>query len=228
MRDYSIGHRLILLRQRNPLIWAAEEDFNTLPCEQQIMWLIEACYTCAQSYAYRKKLESDPTRWLLFKNKRLVSKWAELRAHYTADTWVLEFAKFRNYLAQSKITTEFEHKRDGFPFMPVAPSKDADGRSLGAPYDATLIQFLIRSMHKTEAEALEYPLALAQAHFLAHLEREGALKILNGSEMDFRETSRAQDEKAAKDAGFNTVEEHTAFVLEENRKAKEAALTAKK
>ena len=81
--------------------------------------------------------------------------------------------------------------------MPVTPAKDGTGRTLGGPYDAALLQFLIQRMRLTEAEALEYPLGLAQAHFLTYLERGGGLRILNGEELDFEDYCREEDAKAA-------------------------------
>ena len=226
MLDFSIGHRLLLLRARNPLLWQEEAEFNQRPAEEQIAWLLEAVYVCAQSFAFRQKLEKEPTRWALWRNKRRVAKWHRLHAHYEVEDWVRELAKFRVYLASAKIISDFDDKRDGFPFMPVRAASNEAGRSLGAPYEGTLIQFLVREMKITEAAAYEYPLGLAQAHFLIYLEREGCLRILNAEELDFKEYVAEYDLKAAQDAGFSTVKEHVAAVLAENAKQKAAAHAA--
>ena len=217
MHDFSIGHRLILLRQRNPLLWASEADFNSLPFEQQIMWLISAATVCS--------LPINPGFWTKLKHSFDVrcNRW--IRRKFNQADWALEIANFRNYLAASQIITRYEDRREGFPFMPTVSGTDSESRSLGGPYDATLIQFLVKIFRLTQSEAMQYPVGLAQSHFLVHLEREGGLKILNGEEMDFKDYSRQRDMEAAKAAGFKTVGEHVAHVLAEAQRAKEAAAT---
>ena len=224
--DFCIGHRLILLRQRNPLLWQTEADFNLLPFARQNFWLVEAVYVCAQSFAGRQRLEKEPTRWALWQNRRLVRKWHRhiRRAEGGVRTgvpglayWALEAAKFRNYLAGARIITEFEERREGFPFMPVTGMPEADGRSLGGPTDAALLQFLVRELRLDLAAALEYPLGLAQAHYLSHLERTGNLRIMNADEMEFKEQNGLRDLEAAKAAGFETVKEHVESVVAKAR-----------
>lgn len=217
LRDFCIGHRLILLRQRNPLLWQSEPDFNALPGDEQRRHLLAAVTVCS--------LPMYPTRWQQFRHRCAMRRNRRARKHFTEADWALEAAKFRIYLAQSRLTTDFNERGDGGrpqgPFMPTVPAENSPGRSLGGPYDAALIQFLLKArLCASHAEAMEFPLTLAQAHFLTWLEREGALKILNSEEMDFKEYCADSDLKAARAAGFNTVAEHMAHVLAENAKAK--------
>ena len=230
--DFCTGHRLILLRQRNPLLWQAESDFNSEPFERQCAALIEAVYTCAQSFAGRQRLEKDPTRLMLWKNARLVKRWHRARrraelfhmeqsTEYRLAYWSTEVAKFRNYLASSRLATEFDERRDGFPFLPVNSVPEADGRALGGPYDAALIQFMIRELRLSMSEAMEYPIGLAQAHFLVWSERQGNIRILNQDEMQFREQNSLRDLEEAKAAGFATAKEYFEHCLTEAKAAKE-------
>ena len=210
------------MRQRNPLVFSAESDFNALPSEAQINWLFEAVYICNQTFAHLRRLESDPTDELLQDNARNKEKWHALHKDYKAADWAEAIAAFRNYIASQTPITEFKQRRDPFPFLPCASMPDAKGRSLGGPYDATLIQFLVgQRLCGSEGEAMEYPFARAEMHYLTHLEREGALKIINNAEMEFEEKTAELDLKAAKVAGFDTVEAHVESVTANARAAKE-------
>jgi len=197
LRDFSIGHRLILVRQRNPLLWMPESEFNLLPFSNQVFWLLEAVYVCGQSYSHRKKLEQGAGIIDRFLNWVKVKAWHRRRKREETD-WALELANFRNYLNSSRLITDFKSRREGFPFLPTIPSPDAKGRPLGAPFDACLLQFLIREFRLTPEEAHEYPLALAEAHYLSWLEREGGLRIMNAFDMEFEDYCREENEKAAK------------------------------
>lgn len=236
--DFCIGHRLILLKQRNPFLWMEESDFNNIPFEKQCFWLIESVYTCAQSHAFRRRFESGSVGHIeLWWHRRKVSSWhrrrkreCPKRADSVKDYWAVEIAKFRNYLNLSRVIEDFNARREGFPFLPTNSMPNSDGRALGGPYDAALIQFLTDRLGVTEAQAFEYPLARAQIHYLTWLEREGNLRILNATEMEFRENNAMRDLEAAKTAGFNTVQEHYDHVLSENKAEKlkkEQATTAK-
>lgn len=194
LRDFSIGHRLILLRQRNPLLWMSEEEYNSLPTTQQIYWLIEAVYVCGQSYAFRKRLEQGAGTIDRLRNWMAVKAWHWRRRREKTD-WALETANFRNYLNQGKLTTEYKHRREGFPFMPIAEALDSKGRSLGAPYDALLVSFLMREMRFTEAQAMEYPLALAEIYYLTSAERDGGVRVLNWFETQFEEKCQAMEKE---------------------------------
>lgn len=233
LRDYSIGHRLLFMRQRNPLVFGDESAFNQLPSETKIFWLIESVTVCNQTYAYRMQLEKEPTKAILKAQTKTSKLWRKLREKSQAEFlktaglnewWALEIAQFRNYLNSSRIITDFKFKREPFPFLPLGTVEDAKGRQCGGPHEGTLIQFLINSnLVKNADEAMEYPFALAEMHYFIRLEREGAIKILNTDEIEFKETCEARDLESAKAAGFNTVEEHIEFIKGNAKKQKEEA-----
>ena len=237
LREYSLGHRLLFLRQRNPLLWSAQADFDLLPFETQAAWLIEAVTVCNQTYAWRSGLENDLTGELEKKFKADSKKWADARVELQkqfqaenpkatlADWWAQEIAKFRNYIASQTVITDIEARRDPFPFLPCQSVPEATGRSLGSPYDASLIQFLLASrLCQNAAEAMEYPFGLAEMHYLTHLEHEGALRIMNNEEIRLHERMEAFDLDLARKAGFKTAKEHRAWIVEESRKPKKGSV----
>ena len=213
------------MHQRNPLVFGEEAEFNKLPDETRIFWLIESVTVCNQTYADRLSLEKSPTKAMLKKFAKDSKVWRKSReraqAQFLKQTdadlsgwWAAEIVEFRNYLNASRIITDYKLKREPFPFLPCAPVPDAKGRSFGAPYEAQLIQFLIRSrLCPNAAEAMEYPFALAEMHYLTHLEHEGALQIMNADELAHKERMLKLDLDAAHKAGFQTVEEHIAFIV---------------
>ncbi len=233
------------MRQRNPLVFGDEQAFNELPSETKIFWLIESVSVCNQTYASRISLEKSPTRWMLWRLKLDSKKWRAARSKSQSEFlktdrndgripdlnewWALEIASFRNYLNSSRIVTEFKFKREPFPFLPCCAMPDEKkGRSLGGPYESTLIQFLLNAKFvKDVPEAMEYQFALAEVHYLVHLEREGAIKILNAEEIDFKEQCDARDLEAAQAAGFQTVEEHIEFIKSGAKKKNEEAVVKK-
>jgi hypothetical protein len=248
LRDYSIGHRILFMRQRNPLVFGDESEFNKLPSDGeagQKFWLIRSVAVCNQTFAYRIQLEREPTKEILKAEEKTGKDWMAARAKSQdeflaaarADTsripdlnewWALELAQFRNYINSSRIVTDFKFKREPFPFLPCEPMPDATkGRALGGPYESTLIQFLLNARFVQDmAAAMEYSFALAEMHYLTHLEREGAIRILNAQEIEFKETCAARDLEAARAAGFDTVEEHIEFVKGNAKKENEKRAAA--
>ena len=220
------------MRQRNPLVFGDEAEFNKLPDETRIFWLIESVTVCNQTYDFRQQLEKAPTRRMLRQFNRASKQWRKLReksqAAYLkqadnslAGWWAAETAEFRNYLNASRIITDYKLRRDPFPFLPCASVPDAKGRTFGAPYEAQLIQFLIHSrLCADNAAAMEYPFALAEMHYLTHLEREGALQIMNHDDLAHKERMAKIDLDAAHKAGFKTVEDHIDFIVSQAKAAK--------
>ncbi len=237
------------MRQRNPLAFGFGDSFDKIPMHGEggkIFWLLRSVAVCNQTYAYRIQVEREPTKEIIKAEGAGAKKWSDAReksqeeflAAARADTsqvpdvnkwWEREIAAFRAYLNASHIITKFKFRRDDCPFLPCGPMPDAEkGRQLGCPHESTLIQFLLSSRFvQTAAEAMEYPFALAEMHHLAHLEREGCLKILNEDEIEFKETCEARDLEAAQAAGFATVEEHIEFIKGNAKKKNDEAAASK-
>lgn len=161
--------------------------------------------------------------------------------------WPTQVALFRNYQASSRVNTDAEtfplrlDRGEGqgevsIPFLPcmaAQPSTNdyqpSTNRSLGSPYDALLIQFLLKSgLCRTEAECLDYPFGLAEVHYLTHLEKEGCLRIINAAEWEFAADCAQRDLEAAIAAGFSTAKEHFEHVLAEAKKKQRSEVRSQK
>src|SRR5208283_5190066 len=143
-------------RQRNPLLTRSEEEFNQLPYAEQILWIIEAVYICAKSCRERTRLEYasllgwrqvvnwlDVKGWHWRRKGSPVGCW-KLKAHLSRQLdWAVELVHLRNYFNSARVITDYDERKKGFPWLPCTRSEDAKGRSLGAPFEAILIQFLI-------------------------------------------------------------------------------------
>lgn len=112
MLDYSIGHELLLLRNRNPLVLISLAEFDKLSKPQQIFSIIQAVMICSRTWAENKK----PFRW------QRLWEWTSRRTD-----WPLAIAEFRNYRAQGST-------------MPLTRSpKESEGRSLQGPHLARVL-----------------------------------------------------------------------------------------
>jgi hypothetical protein len=237
LRDFSIGHRIIFMRQRNVLVFGDESEFLNLPFEEQTRLLIDSVSVCNRTFKDRMQLEKFPTKELIKQLATDSDKWKKEREEAKAKFktasgledaaaifawWQAETDYFRKYLNASRIVTDFKLKSEAFPFLPCSAMPGSKGRSYGAPYEAQLIQFLIRSrLCQNADEAMEYPFALAEMHYLTHLEHEGSLQIMNHDELAHKERMLKLDLDAARKAGFGTVEEHIAFITGNARAAME-------
>jgi len=113
MADYSLGHELLLLQQRNPLVMMNGAEFNALPIVAQIQSVTRAALICCRSWSENK----GSHRWLGF------WRWKNRRADYP-----LAIAEFRNY------------RESGSTFPNILPPEES-GRALGAPYFARLTAY---------------------------------------------------------------------------------------
>lgn len=203
MRNYSLGHELLLLQQRNAFLLTG---FDSLPEEQKRLALVRAADVCSQTWS--ENHFTPGTWWDKTRMRKVWARWqravkcgvrSEERgvladgcqpdgAHGVTrptTTWGAEIAKLREYIraGSTKPTTE---ACDG-------PA----GRQHGAPFHASLIQFLISQMGLPEMEAYDYPFGLAKFHYYTHAEAEGGIKIVNAPEMEFEEFCAREDAKAA-------------------------------
>lgn len=171
LRDYSLGHEILLLRRRNALLLLSADHFNALPKQDQILALLQAVLICSATWDQNRRGQ----KWLRLWH------WLNQNAN-----WPLAIADFRNYLEQGRLTPAI----NGVP--------DATGRPLGGPYHARLLQFIIQNLGLRESEAFDYPFGAAQFHYFTYLELEGAIRILNQDEIDFETWCAEEEAKANK------------------------------
>lgn len=123
---------------------------------------------------------------LICRDTRIVSfrlwEWLNRKTNWEREIW-----KFRTYL----------HAGSGSP--PVESIDAKEGRELGAPFHASLIQFLIAKLGMSEAQAFAYPMGLAKFHYYTSAEEAGGVKIINTAETEFDEFCKRMDEKEAQE-----------------------------
>lgn len=203
LREYSLGHELILTRRGNPLLLDSVAEISP---GRQIHALREAVWICSHSWAQNER-DFRPATIL----HRLFSSvkcrfwcWLTRRENYP-----MAIAEFRNYLAAAHVqlpapTREAAEIASG----KAGEDEESHGRELGAPLLANLIWFAATHLEKflelsdagSEIEELRcsvYDLALAKVanfYFVA-MEEAGRLRIENRDEAAARlelETARAE------------------------------------
>ena len=175
LRPYSLGHELILLQERNPLLFD-ESAFADLPAADQRRAVIRAALICARRWTEQDELPPNLRAW-----QQLLEK--------HPPNYPLEIAHWRIY---------FNAAHTCFP----APDPRADdicsgsggyepmtalrGRPLGAPHLARLINFVTERDLATRlcgcAVAFDVPYGLANSLYAAHSEAEGGIRIESAAE----------------------------------------------
>lgn len=163
--NYSLGHELILLSERNSLAFLSEEDFDRLPINEQVFAVMRAVLICSTSY---EEFSKKKQRWLRLWN------WIIFREDF------LEAAKqFRDYRAAGS-TYPRPPTRDADQ---IANGKEDEGRQLGGDLMPRLINFLC---HRATAlgykSVYEIPYGFALHLYFTDLEMEGRIKIENERE----------------------------------------------
>lgn len=175
MLRYSVGHEIVLLSRRNPLVMGSEGEFSRLAGEEQRTAIILAADVCCQTWA---EYHASYNAWQRF---RIGRKWAQWRQAIADADYPLAIAEWRNYRAAGSATFTTEEM----------PNTGDEFRYFGQPEMASLINFLQITCGLTEAQAFDYPLGLARMRRLVWLESEGAVRITNAHEA---EIARRRDE----------------------------------
>lgn len=164
---YSIGHEVLLLNERNPLLLETAESFADLPMANRIFAVKRAALVCSQTWRENHARQ----RWL-----RLWG-WVTRNADYS-----LAAIDMRNYMIAGRR-------------LPMPPSKhacdvlygkdDEKGRAMGSPLMAQLFNFVSKNMDRfalTPATAWDAPLSLAGMLHFAELEADGRMRVENEAE----------------------------------------------
>ncbi len=199
LRPYSIGHELWLLREDSP--FAKEDRVSTGPDSRSD--LIRAVWTCSLTW---KEIRGGRADWL----KPL--KLAIWTARLTRMDFDQAETAFRDYLLL------------GSDLAPTDRDPKDTSRPLGGPHLARLILFLIRELRKTEEEAFDYPMALANWHYATWLEKEGAVRVLNEDEVGFLKWVAEQEENKGLGAGRSGGDDRGIAVDADEKRQRTAAL----
>lgn len=172
LRDYSIGHEIILLQRRNALLInparGSGSDDSSL-----VAALYEAVLVCHRSWGEQGRREKNLRLW------GWVNRKADLKS---------EISNFKSYL-------DAAHRLPPVPLefaVKVAEGDEAvkPGRSMGAPQTALLLNF-IGSEHPELARqygtVFDVPYGLASWLYFADAELNGRFRIENAQELENRE-----------------------------------------
>ena len=166
---YSIGHEVLLLKERNPFVIYTPEFFATLPLSHQIFAVKRAVLVCSQN----DKQNSKPHRWL-----RLWG-WLTRKADYA-----VAIADFRNYITEGRT---LPHPPSNHAVEVLYGKEDEKGRAMGSPLMAQLYNYVSDNLDKfglTPQTAWDASYALAGMLYFSDLESEGRMRIENAKEAE--------------------------------------------
>lgn len=165
MLEYSIGHELLLWRQRNPLIQGRQE-FEALPPDEQREAVMNAALVCSRPWQCAPKQRRELRRWGR-KTRRLVT-----------SIEVFKFRAYREDGAQS-LPTRSIPKTSGVPY-----------HYFGSPETALLLLF-VHPLYRDFGyrTPFDFPLGLARTLYLADAESKGFVWVKNHH--DLAEEARA-------------------------------------
>ena len=158
MRDYSIGHEILLWRKRNTLATYSEESFAELDDSQQKDDLFHALFTCERSWTEN----FQPVRFAC------LFGWTRRNADYPAA-----FKAFREYRESGSQTL----KTKKMPRVAGAPH-----HYFGAPETARLVLFVNRErLHESLGfeTPYDFPFGLARILYLTQVESDGGIWVEN-------------------------------------------------
>lgn len=117
LRDYSIGHELILIQRHNPLL---VEGFEKLEKQDRIAAVVDATLICSQTWEQNKKRDKWLRLWL----------------------WLIRNSDFDS--AAIELLT---HRAEGSSFPKLEPAtKDERGRELGGPFLGRVLCYGLRTI----------------------------------------------------------------------------------
>lgn len=189
LRDYSIGHEILLFRERNALLGFKPSEFNQLPAVHQLFFLKRAALICSRDWRTNcraaRGLYREPNLWLW--------NWA---IRWELHDIPLNIAEFRNYLnAAANVLPALSSKipEDSETYQMANGGEDlGGGRTLGSPLIAQLILFLCRLpagqqlLEPGDHPVYDFPFTLAANLYFTSLEMDGDLHIENANEADVR------------------------------------------
>lgn len=191
LRDYSLGHELLLQSQRNPLLLLGEEQFNALPWPEQVAALRRAVWLCANTAAQNRR---EP--WLRVKLHFWL--WRTRRANYP-----LALAEFRNYLAACRQLLPMPDRGSYLAANGLDPNDEPPGRLLGSPWLARLYNFVSQHCAIPESDRWDFPYALAAMLYQTQMETTGGYHIENSAEAEERiQMEKITSEVAAEEAAM--------------------------
>lgn len=177
MRDYSIGHELLLLAHRNPLLCLSAGDFSKLPPVNQRAAIIEAADICCQTW---EEYHSVPRGWReKWRLRRIWKKWGRVLRKAVFEIEVGHFLKYR------------AAANADLPMAKMPRQSGTEYRAFGQPEMAGLLNFLEIKCGYSREESRNFALGAARMRHLAWLESIGSVRIANEDEVKHKKEAEA-------------------------------------
>lgn len=204
LATYTLGHELVLLRQRSPFLCLSRSEFDGLPYPQQVLAITLAVQICAAPAAFRWPFS------------------AFLWRHRSHD-YSLAIADFRNYLTANRqilpaLSAENKAEAEAYEIANKG-EKISAGRPLGSPLIANLINYCLTELRLDYQEALASPFGVTANLYFSALEAKGRIYIENHNE----KTIRAEMEANRNDLKQKSSAAHTALAACQSVAEREAA-----
>lgn len=182
LRQYSLGHEMILGGRGNLLLADTQGDFNGLPLSDRIAAIIEAVDVCSQTWAEN---QFPPRGWRARRRaRRNWQQWGKYRANLREEDYLAAIEEFQLY----------RYCGSTFPPSPdpeatqMAYGKEENGRQLGGELHARLLNFLLPRWQLFGYESVyDVPFGVGLHLYFTDLEALGARKIENALERQLKE-----------------------------------------
>jgi len=159
LRPYSCGHEINLCQIQSPFVLGGESDWNDF---------FAAVLLCSQTFEQGQILIRKP-----WKVRNFARIWSLLlRIRWRAEMFHVELQKFRGYLNTGSWAPETN----------TVLARGVEMRTFKAPRAYRLIPFLCAQLGMTEAQALDFPLARANAYYAALADKAGEIDLSGGDE----------------------------------------------
>lgn len=161
LRPYSLGHELILIRERNAFIFGGDPTRKDL---------IQAVWICVNTWQENARAHDE---FLAPIKARLIAR------RFRKCNLSQCIQEFRQYLESGSLELPLSD-------IPRSQKDQAPSRFPGAPLILRLHAFVMTHLRKSEAEAWDYPVGLAKMRWAAHWEQEGGLDIYGPHDESFK------------------------------------------
>lgn len=168
MLPFSIGHELLLLNQRNALLF---ENFNTIEAELQRKAIIRAALVCYRTWRENHRPERNLTVW----------GWM-----IKGSDWAAEIAEFRNY-RDAGSSGPPAPTQEAYEIAAMIQGEEL-GREFGGSYLARLMSYSLKVFSGLGYETpFDVPMAFLNHVYVSELEVTGNARIENRKEAQVRE-----------------------------------------
>lgn len=169
LKPYSLGHDLLLAESGNPL--ASKNACDPL-------YLSRAVLICCQNWAENQRTYKDPLLGIKLAIWRL---------------------RTRRVFFKQELATFVKYRDAGCLELPLSgvarPNSGPAPRPSGSPFVLRVQQWLMTTLHFSEAQSWDYPYGLAVMRWQCHWEQDGGLEVYNTNDAEFDQFVAEQEKK---------------------------------